>query len=69
MTTVVSHDPSVKPEHSLSVKAGQRAQALADRLEQGARALAAFASALTDRSALPSRRARFPSSYQALAHS
>ncbi|MGE5244151.1 MAG: DinB family protein [Betaproteobacteria bacterium] len=42
MTTVVSRDPAVKR----SVSA--RANALADRLEQGARALAAFASGLTD---------------------
>jgi hypothetical protein len=46
MTSVVSHDPAVKPEQSPSVSA--RPQALADRLEQGARALATFASALTD---------------------
>jgi hypothetical protein len=37
-------DPAVKPERSAS----QRANALADRLEQGANALATFASALTD---------------------
>jgi hypothetical protein len=48
MTTVVSHDPAVTPEHSPSVTARQRANALADRLEEGARALATFASALTD---------------------
>jgi len=46
MTSVVSCDPAVKPERSPSVRARQ--QALADRLEQGARALATFASALTD---------------------
>lgn len=43
MTTVVS---SVTPERSPS--ANPRAQALADRLEQGARALATLANALTD---------------------
>ena len=43
MTSVVSGDPAVHPAH-----AGTRAHALADRLEQGARALATFASALTD---------------------
>ena len=48
MTSVVSNDPAVKPERSPSVKPRQRADALADRLEQGARALATFASALTD---------------------
>jgi Mycothiol maleylpyruvate isomerase N-terminal domain len=46
MTSVVSCDPAVKPERSPSVRTRQ--QALADRLEQGARALATFASALTD---------------------
>ena len=46
MTNVVSCPPAVTPERSPSVN--QRAQALADRLEQGARALAALASALTD---------------------
>jgi hypothetical protein len=46
MTSVVSRDPAVKPERSPSVS--QRTHALADRLEQGARALATFASALTD---------------------
>jgi hypothetical protein len=43
MTTVASADPVVT-----SVTANPRAQALAERLEQGARALAAFASALTE---------------------
>jgi len=43
MTRVVSCDPAVTPERS-----SQRTNALADRLEQGARALANFASALTD---------------------
>ena len=46
MTTVVSHESETKQEPSASVS--QRAGALADRLEQGAQALAAFASALTD---------------------
>ena len=44
MTSVTSRDAAVEPERSTS----QRAHALADRLEQGARALATFASALTD---------------------
>ena len=43
MTTVVSCDPAVP-----SVHAGQRANALADRLEQGALALQTFAASLTD---------------------
>jgi hypothetical protein len=46
MTTVITRDPAVKPDRSPSVT--QRAGALADRLEHGARALATFASALTD---------------------
>ena len=46
MTTVVSHGSEIKEERSSA--AGQRAGALAERLEQGAQALAAFASALTD---------------------
>jgi hypothetical protein len=46
MTNVVSCPPAVTPERSPSVN--PRALALADRLEQGARALAAFANALTD---------------------
>jgi hypothetical protein len=46
MANVTSQDSVVKAERSPSVS--QRANALADRLEQGARALAAFASALTD---------------------
>jgi hypothetical protein len=45
MTSVVSRNPAVEPERSTT---SQRAHALADRLEQGARALATFASALTD---------------------
>jgi hypothetical protein len=43
MTSVVSSDPVVRPERS-----HKRTNDLADRLEQGARALAAFASGLTD---------------------
>jgi hypothetical protein len=46
MTKVVSCPPAIKPERSSSLN--QRANALAERLEQGARALASFASALTD---------------------
>jgi hypothetical protein len=46
MTNVVSCPPAVAPERLPPVS--QRAQALADRLEHGARALATFASALTD---------------------
>ena len=45
MTSVVSRNPAVEPESSTT---SQRGHALADRLEQGARALATFASALTD---------------------
>ena len=45
MTNVVSCPPAVTPERS---PVNPRAQALADRLEEGARALAAFANALTD---------------------
>ena len=51
MTTAASHDHAVTPAHSPSAggdRTNQRAQALADRLELGARALAAFASGLTD---------------------
>jgi hypothetical protein len=43
MTSVVSRDPV-----SAAAPAGVRALALADRLEQGARALSAFARTLTD---------------------
>ena len=43
MTSVVSQYPAVQVERS-----NQQANALADRLEAGARALAAFANALTD---------------------
>jgi hypothetical protein len=46
MTSVVSHDSAVTPDRSLSVS--QRADALAGRLEEGARALDTFASALTE---------------------
>ena len=46
MTTDVSHKSEINEQRSPSVS--QRAGALADRLEQGAQALAAFASALTD---------------------
>ena len=46
MTTVVSHKSEIKEERSPA--AGQRAGALAERLEQGAQALASFASSLTD---------------------
>jgi hypothetical protein len=45
MTSVVSHNPAVEPERSTT---SQRARALADHLEQGASALATFASALSD---------------------
>ncbi len=44
MTTVISRDLAIEPERSTS----HRANALAERLEQGARALAGFASALTN---------------------
>ena len=47
MTNVVTCDPAVDQSGRLD-RATQRAHALADRLEQGARALAALASALTD---------------------
>jgi hypothetical protein len=46
MTSVASQDPSTKLERSS--QAGARANALAERLEQGARALETFASSLTD---------------------
>ena len=48
MPKVVSHDPAVNLEPSPAVDARRRANALAERLEQGARALETFASALTD---------------------
>jgi hypothetical protein len=43
MTTVLPRESVVNPE-----RPGQRSNALADRLEQGAQALATFASALSD---------------------
>ena len=46
MTNVVSRSPEVESDRSPSIN--QRAHALADRLEQGARALATSANALTD---------------------
>ena len=46
MTNAVSSRPQGAPERATSTN--QRAEALADRLEQGARALAALASSLTD---------------------
>ena len=51
MTPVVSRKPAVEPERASSPSSeprSQRARGLADRLEYGARALAAFASALTE---------------------
>ena len=45
MASVVSSNPAIEPERSTT---SHRAHALAARLEQGARALATFASALTD---------------------
>ena len=48
MSSVVSHELSVKPERSGEKTTNSRAYALAERLEQGARALADFASTLTD---------------------
>ena len=49
MTSAVSNAPTDNQTRSGSARAvSQRANALADRLEQGASALAAFASALTD---------------------
>jgi hypothetical protein len=46
MTSVASQDPSTRLDRSSPVSA--RANALAERLEQGARALAALASSLTE---------------------
>jgi hypothetical protein len=46
MSNVVSRTPTIKLESAPTVS--QRASALAERLERGARALATFASALTD---------------------
>ena len=52
MTTTAAHDPAVYARRihrrQAVSRTNQRAQALADRLEQGARALVAFASGLTD---------------------
>jgi hypothetical protein len=49
MTSVVSCDPEVASVQSVSPgRSGRLANALADRLEQGARALASLASSLTD---------------------
>ena len=48
MTSVVSHEPAVNQERSPSVETRERANALADRLEQGARALVTAASSLTE---------------------
>jgi hypothetical protein len=48
MTSGVSHDPAVNPERSPSVETRERANVLADRLEQGARALVTAASAFTE---------------------
>ena len=47
MTTVVSQDLRAGEERSGALEARPRANALAERLEQGARALAAFTSTLT----------------------
>ena len=44
MTSIVTRDPVVMPARSIS----QRANALADRLEEGALALATFANTLTE---------------------
>lgn len=48
MSSVVSQDSATKPGPSPEKPVSRRAQALADRLEAGARALASFAGALTD---------------------
>ena len=48
MTSVLSQDLGGSQEGSRAGEVGRRANALADRLEEGARALAAQASALTD---------------------
>ena len=51
MTSVVSRDSAITPERSSAAsnaQTSQRANALADRLEQGARALITFAKGLTD---------------------
>jgi hypothetical protein len=47
MTSAVSQDLAGAEERSPSVKVRQRANDLAERLEQGGRALAAFAGALS----------------------
>jgi hypothetical protein len=47
MTTVVSQELTVDEQRSHSLRVRQRANALADRLEQGARALAVLAASLT----------------------
>jgi DinB family protein len=48
MSSLVTQDPVVSPNRLPEAMPSQRARALADRLEEGARALAAFASALTE---------------------
>ena len=49
MTTVIPQEPIVKPERQASTRpVSQRAVALADRLEEGARALATFAALLSE---------------------
>ena len=48
MTSVVSQDRAVASKPSPAAQVSQRANALADRLQQGAQALVAFASALTE---------------------
>jgi hypothetical protein len=47
MTTVVSRNPAFDQDRVSAAAVRPRAHALADRLEQGARALASFAAALT----------------------
>jgi hypothetical protein len=48
MTSVLSCDPTVQSDRSPEATWSRRANALADRLEQGAGALATFATALTE---------------------
>ncbi|MEO8071053.1 MAG: hypothetical protein ABI652_06600, partial [Acidobacteriota bacterium] len=51
MSNVVSRDPNVEPARATSARnaaGSSRANALAERLEQGANALASFASSLTE---------------------
>src|SRR5262249_32941781 len=48
MSSVVSNRPDAKPASSTAVAVSRRAEALAVRLEQGARALADLASTLTE---------------------